>query len=161
MNGGVAAHPRLQFLARVIRRECRLLQASVERVFAEPFGEARARALGSNIEDAERVEAFAARFARLQDSLGDKFLPALLRALGESPGPALDNLDRAEKLGWLESADRWLAARGLRKQMVHEYIEDPAILASALQAARAQVPMLLAASEAMLHEAVRRGWVAE
>jgi len=35
---------------------------------------------------AERLDAFAARFARLQDTAGDKLLPALLTWLGEPVG---------------------------------------------------------------------------
>ena len=51
------------------------------------------------------MEAFVGRFGRLQDTLGDKLLPAYLAAEGEFPGTALDNLDRAERLGLLPSAD--------------------------------------------------------
>jgi hypothetical protein len=42
--------------------------------------------------------------------------------------------------------------------MVHDYIEDPAILASALQMAHMQVPMLIETSRALLEELDRRGW---
>ncbi len=49
------------------------------------------------------------RFGRLHDTVGDKLLPALLPALGETPGPAIDNLDRAERLGWVDFADTWKA----------------------------------------------------
>ena len=42
--------------------------------------------------------------------------------------------------------------------MVHEYIEDPAILASALQAAHEQVPMLVTAADKLLAEIQARGW---
>lgn len=73
------------------------------------------------------------RFGRLQDTLADKFLPALLAALGEPLGAQLDNLDCAERLGWIESTDTWLTIRLLRSRMVHEYIEDLTMLASALQ----------------------------
>jgi len=38
-----------------------------------------AQDLENNIELAERVEAFVARFGRLQDTLGDKLLPTLLK----------------------------------------------------------------------------------
>ena len=55
----------------------------------------------------ERLDAFVARFARLQDSLGDKLLPALLRALAEPVGAALDNLNVGERLGWFDSVEQW------------------------------------------------------
>ena len=75
---------------------------------------------------AERLDAFVARFGRLQDTVGDKLLPSLLMALAEPVGPAIDNLDKAEKFGWIESTEDWMEMRRLRNQMVHEYIEDVA-----------------------------------
>ena len=76
----------------------------------------RLAALEQDPDLAERIDAFVARFGRLQDTLGDKLLPHLLRALGEKPGAAIDNLDRAERLGWIESADQWLEIRRLRNK---------------------------------------------
>jgi hypothetical protein len=43
----------------------------------------------------------------------------------EGAGAVFENLDRAEKLGLLSSADDWLAVRKLRNLMVHEYIDHP------------------------------------
>lgn len=63
--------------------------------------------------------------------------------MAEPVGAVIENLDRAEKLGWLASADTWLEIRKLRNQMVHEYIEDVAILANALQAGHAFVSVLM------------------
>ena len=40
-----------------------------------------------------KVEAFVSRFCRLQDTLGDKLLPALLKALGEPDRALLINLE--------------------------------------------------------------------
>jgi len=88
---------------------------------------------------AERLDAFVSRFGRLQDTVGDKLLPALLNALGESSGPALDNLDQAEKFGLIDSSDNWMEIRRLRNQMVHEYIEDLAVLSSALRSGHGYV----------------------
>ena len=116
-------------------------------------------ALGDDIDDAERVEAFVARFSRLQDTLGDKLLPALLLALGEPVGAVIDNLDRAERLGFVASADDWLATRRLRNRMVHEYVEDPAVLAESLRQGHALVPMLLDVELRFRNEALRRGWI--
>jgi hypothetical protein len=75
--------------------------------------------------------------------LGDKLLPQLLDAMAEPIGAVIENLDRAEKLGWLQSADTWLEIRKLRNQMVHEYIEDPVVLSNALVAGHAYVPVLV------------------
>jgi len=89
-----------------------------------------------------RVDAFVARFGRLQDTLGDKLLPVFLGVMEEKPGAMLENLDRAEKLGLVKSADTWLALRKLRNRMVHEYVSDPGELASALASAHEHVFLL-------------------
>ena len=60
----------------------------------------------------------------------------------EETGAVLENLDRAEKLGLLNSADDWLAVRKLRNLMVHEYIDHPTTLHMALHAAHDHVGML-------------------
>lgn len=158
MTPTAALLARLQFLGRVAAKECRHLQTTDRRLFAAPFTEQRAARLEDDPDLAERVEAFVGRFGRLQDTLADKFLPALLSALGEKPGAQIDNLDRAERLGFLASAETWLTMRQLRNQMVHEYIEDPAVLASALQAGHDFVPQLIGAAEAMAGEVLKRGW---
>lgn len=98
---------------------------------------------------------FLARFGRMQDTVGDKLLPALLNALAENPGPAIDNYDKAEKFGLMESADAWMEMRRLRNQMVHEYIEDLAVLASALRSGHAFVPALVATARRCVAEAQR------
>lgn len=150
---------RLQFLARVVRRECDHLQATDSRLFEQVFTAERARGLGQDYAEAERVEAFVSRFSRLQDTLGDKLLPVYLEAVGEPVGVMLDNLDRAERLNLMSSADRWFAMRKLRNQMVHEYIEDPEILASALQSGHEFVPVLLRTAAALRSVLQNRDWI--
>jgi hypothetical protein len=149
---------RLRFLARVVGKEAKHLEGTTRRLFASPFDAERARLLDTDEALAEQVDAFVSRFSRLQDTLGDKLLPALLRALGEAPGAAIDNLDLAERLGFIPSADRWLEIRKLRNLMVHEYVEDPAVLADALQQAHSYVAVLLDVSQCLTGEIARRGW---
>jgi len=151
---------RLQFLARVVQREKDHLLKTDQHVFDRPFTQARAQNLDDNEDEAERVEAFVSRFARLQDTLGDKPVPVYLYALGERTGAVVDNLDRAEKLGVVPSADDWMAVRKLRNQMVHDYIEDPNTLADALQAGHEYVPTLSAVVEQLVNDMRERGWVA-
>lgn len=150
---------RLQFLARVVTKECNYLEVTDHRLFAEPFTSDRAKHLADDPALAERVDAFVGRFGRLQDTLADKLLPILLAALGEQLGAQIDNLDRAERLELIESVDQWLSMRQLRNQMVHEYIEDVAILASALQAGHDFVSTLLKTAERMTTQMERRGWI--
>lgn len=134
---------RLQFLSRVTQKECLYLQETNQRLFADPMTLEGLHAMERDPLLSERLDAFVSRFGRLQDNLGDKLLPQLLDAMAESTGAVIENLDRAEKLGWIDSADAWLEMRKLRNQMVHEYIEDVYVLMSALKAGHAFVPVLL------------------
>jgi uncharacterized protein with HEPN domain len=149
---------RLQFLCRVVERERRHLVQTTGRLFTSDFTLQRVEELESLPDVAERVEAFVSRFGRLQDTVGDKLLPAVLAALGERVASAADNLDRAERLGLVRGADEWFQMRALRNQMVHEYVEDPVVLHGALTAGRDFVPCLDFAVNALLGEAARRGW---
>lgn len=106
---------RLQFLIRVVARECAHLGTTDTRLFAEPFV-------------SEKVERLA------------------------------NDPDCAERLGFIESTEMWLTMRQLRNQMVHEYIEDPVVLANALQVGHEFVPRLVKAADTMAAEIRRRGW---
>ena len=151
---------RLRFLARVTGREKQHLVATTERLCEHPFTPERAASLAEDLDLAERVDAFVTRFGRLQDTLGDKLLPALLRALGERPAAAIDTLDRAERLGLIPSAEQWMDMRKLREQMVHEYVEDMGLLADALEQGHRFVPVLADVQERLVAELRRRGWSA-
>lgn len=150
--------PRLQFLIRITRRQCQHLLSTDKRLFEHPFTLEQARQLETDPDLAERVEAFAGRFSRLQDTIGDKLLPMVLMALGEKTGAVIDNLDKAERLGFLESADGWITLRQLTNQMVHEYAEDLTLLASALQTGHTFVPTLIAVASKLIAEIEQRGW---
>ncbi len=147
---------RICFLLRVVQKECKYLLQTDARLFEPGFCLADAEQLDITPERAERVEAFVGRFGRLQDTLGDKLLPVLLLALGERTGPAIDNLDQAERFGWL-TVEPWLGMRSLRNQMVHEYVEDMNILHNALTTGHAFVPQLVATAQNMMDEVSRRG----
>ncbi len=134
---------RLRALLETVRREAGWLLRAERRLFAYPLDRDWFTRLEQDDAAAETLEAFVSRFARLQDNLGDKLLPACLRALAERTGSALDNLNRAEKLGLLWSARDWLAARTLRNRMVHDYQPTPDELIQALQAARQLIPRFI------------------
>ena len=139
------ARARLAFLLETVTLKAQHLQFTDQSLFAQAFTTARAASLRADPLLAERLDAFSARFARLQDTAGDKLLPALLTCLGEGVGSVLDNLDRAVRLGLLtQPSEVWVAARALRNRMVHEYIRDPALLAEAVTEAHDAVPMLVA-----------------
>ena len=148
-----AQHERLAFLCRITQKEILHLQDTDRRLFADLFTVEAAKQIETDPILAERLDAFVSRFGRLQDNLGDKFLPQLLLALAEKPGAAIDNLDRAERLGWIESVEAWLEIRKLRNQMVHEYIEDLTLLTSALQTGHNHVSTLVVAGQKMMAQA--------
>lgn len=133
---------RLRFLTRVVDKEIKHLDYAANQTFGVKLTLEAVEKLDENPELAMRIEAFASRFCRLQDTLGDKFLPALLKALGEPERALLINLDKAEKYGWLRSSENWLALRQLRNQMIHEYIENAQTLFDALTTANRHIDFL-------------------
>lgn len=142
---------RLRFLAETVLAEAALLTSTDARLFCVPMTPERAESLRADQDLAERVDAFVARFGRLQDTLGDKLLPRLLEWLAEPVGPAIDNLARAERLDLIRSGEEWIEARQLRNFMIHEYVRDSATLASALQRGHCAVEMLTGAAQQMAH----------
>ncbi len=151
-----ADRERLRFLVGVVRLEARYLAQTDGRLFARAMDAARVSHLPDTPDLSEQVDAFVARISRLQDGVADKLLPALLRWLAEPVGPTIDNLDRAERFGWLESAEQWLACRQLRNRLVHEYVRDPERLAQALTDAHATVGLLVQTANRLAAEAERR-----
>ena len=126
---------RLDFLAKVIRKEIFHLKATDQSLFEQPITTVALESLEGDLRFSEQIDAFVTRFNRLQDTLGDKMLPPLLAFNAENIGTMIDNLDKAERFGWINSTDQWLEIRKLRNQMVHEYIEDLDILSDALNQA--------------------------
>jgi hypothetical protein len=134
---------RLLFLLDTVAREGHQLLGTSGRLFATRVDASWVANLEHQPEAAERVDAFAARFGRMQDTIGDKLIPELRRQLLETPGAALDNLSRMEKLGLLGSVVEWIEARNLRNRLVHEYMRDPEDFAGALNRAHELVSLLV------------------
>lgn len=134
---------RANALLALAHREAQALIHTDGGLFAGGPASGRVAGLAADPALSERVDAYSARFGCLQDTLGDKLLPAALSALLESVGTVLDNLHRAEKLGWVDSAEQWVTVRRLRNRLTHEYEPNPARLAEALDTAHAAVPLLL------------------
>ena len=152
-----APSERLRFLAETVQAAARHLATTDGRLSAQAMTAERAASLSRDIDLAERVDAFVARFGRLQDTVADKFLPALLDWLAEPVGPAIDNLNRAERLGWIASADTWLELRRVRNRMIHDYVRDAEELAHVLSLAHETVPLLVAAAQVMSMTLLPRG----
>lgn len=141
---------RIRSLVEVCRLEAQYLQRTDEKLFAIALTPSVIESLPENDTLAERVDAFVARFGRLQDTLGDKLLPAFLKLMEETPGTMIENLDRAERLGLIESADGWATIRKLRNRMIHEYVKNPSELADALNAAHEFIPALQTSLESIV-----------
>ena len=136
-------------LLEIVRREGEWLLKTDTRLFKTNLDAAWVERLKDEEDLAERLDAFVSRFGRMQDTLGDKLLPALLRSLAEKPSTALDNLNRAEKLGLIISVAEWLDVRNLRNKLIHEYMVDAEEFAVALNTAHLAVQLLITAYNAI------------
>jgi hypothetical protein len=95
------------------------LGESLDRVAEEELDQ-----LAATPEGAERLDALTIRFARLSDLLTQQvFRLADLLEL-EPEGSLIDRLHRAEKRGWIDSADDWKRIRQLRNSISHEYLPE-------------------------------------
>lgn len=135
-----AAHAR--FALELAQREAAHLRFTQTGLFVQPPTLDWVKALADNPLDAERVDAFVSRFARLQDHLGDKLLPRFAELVGASPRSMLDALNTAERMQWVDSAQRFVSARKLRNLMVHEYMTDLHLFLDAVLAANEACHML-------------------
>ncbi len=131
-------------LIRVTTKEVHYLERTVSRLRLLNIDLLWVESLESSDEYSEMLDAFVSRYSRLQDTLGDKLIPAMLRANLEKTGSQLDNLLRAEKLGWIQSTQDWIELRELRNRLVHEYMESAEDLLSALLQAMQGVDVLIA-----------------
>lgn len=75
------------------------------------------------------------RFAKLQDSMGEKVMPTILE-LAQEPVPAnatfAEKLNRLERIGAIPSAEEWKKFRVIRNALAHEYPDDPELRTSAI-----------------------------
>jgi len=128
---------RLELLLDLVSREDVHLLAVRERLLGDDYRvtPARMRSIVADAAGVDRLESFGAKFARMQDTVADKLLPTILRGAGENVGAAIDNLDRAARIGLIADSEAWLEMRGLRNRLVHEYFDRPEDMAPALEKA--------------------------
>ncbi|MBT2787293.1 MULTISPECIES: hypothetical protein [unclassified Halomonas] len=139
----------------VVKREGDHLTYSWLTLFAEEklITQTWVETLDDQPQEAVFLEAFVSRFGRMQDTLADKLLPRWLQALAEKPGSQIETLNRAERLGVVNSVEGWLIARKLRNQLVHEYMENAREFAEAINIARDSSLMLLSTYNQLHHYA--------
>ena len=82
------------------------------------------------------LDQFLYRFAKLQDCIGLRLIPAVYALLESdtSAHPFIDILNRLEKLGVLTSAADWQYFRSLRNNFAHEYPDRPEDIVHGLNA---------------------------
>lgn len=131
-----------------ILKECgiheEVLQEAKDELGDTRFDEKTVTNIG--VQQRRLLDQLAYRFSKLQDSMGMKLLPMLLD-LAEEPlpqeTPFAEKLQRLERLGALESVDRWRQLREIRNQLAHEYEDAPAIKAAVLNRFIEEVGSLL------------------
>jgi len=123
----------IERLLDLTKKEVIYFQQSKIRVINSDIDIEWIEALDQSPQHSEMLDAFVARLGRLQDTIGDKLLPAILKLNLEPVGSQLDNLFRAEKLGWIDSVDQWIELRELRNSLVYEYMTSPEKLLFALK----------------------------
>jgi len=97
-----------------------------------------------DLESIQDVDQLVLRYSKLQDSMGRKLFPALLKILMEplEDNPMLDKLNRLEKMGILPSVQRWQQLREIRNKFAHDYPEGDEMKAVILNAACAGIEEL-------------------
>lgn len=97
-----------------------------------------------DLESIQDIDQLVYRYSKLQDSMGSKLFPALLKVLMEplEESPMLDKLNKLEKLGVLPSVQRWQEIREIRNKFAHDYPEGDEMKAAVLNAACSSIEEL-------------------
>lgn len=81
------------------------------------------------------LDQIAYRFAKLQDTMGEKVLPLIL-VLAQEPitesATFAEKLNRLERIGVISSAEEWKKLRIARNAIAHEYPDVPELRISAI-----------------------------
>lgn len=72
------------------------------------------------------LDTLTGRFAKLQDVLGSKIFPLIIKALDRDSeqDTIRDQLNKLEKFGALESVSAWKELREIRNEIAHDYPDD-------------------------------------
>jgi len=124
------------------KKEAEHLSYTQRTLFAQPIDLDWVESLPDQPAQAEKIDAYVARFGRLQDHIGEKLIPRFARLMGENPKSLLDALAFAEKMEWIDNAEEFIGARKLR-MLVHEYVEETELFLQSLQTADAATNLLL------------------
>ena len=87
-----------------------------------------------NVSDGEVafLDMMTTRFGKLQDLIAAKIFPLILDLLGENVSSVKDNLNKLEKLEYINNANWWMHIRELRNQLTHDYPNEYIMLSEHL-----------------------------
>lgn len=85
-------------------------------------------------EQIESIDQYLFRFAKLQDTMGDKLFKLILSQYEENTQQLsfIDILNKLEKLEFLPSAKEWLTLRKIRNEISHQYDDEPEEMSQAI-----------------------------
>ncbi len=85
-------------------------------------------------ESVQAIDQYLFRFAKLQDTMGDKIFKLILSFYEDSTNekPFLDILNHLEKLGYIASAKMWINLRKIRNNIAHQYDDEPEEMSQAI-----------------------------
>jgi uncharacterized protein YutE (UPF0331/DUF86 family) len=78
-------------------------------------------------QELDNLEALSSRFARVVDIMTSKIFRGIDKVEFEEKGTMLDVINRAEKRGLIISTDKFRDIKGLRNDIVHEYVKGDII----------------------------------
>ncbi|MCF6267459.1 MAG: nucleotidyltransferase domain-containing protein [Desulfuromusa sp.] len=85
-------------------------------------------------DEVQAIDQYLFRFAKLQDTLGDKLFRLILKEYEPTDEilPFIDMLNKLEKLGFINSAREWMNLRKIRNEISHQYDDEPEEMSQAI-----------------------------
>jgi predicted nucleotidyltransferase len=85
-------------------------------------------------DEVQAIDQYLFRFAKLQDTLGDKLFRVILMEYEPSDEvlPFIDALNKLEKIGFINSAKEWMSLREIRNAIAHQYEDEPEEMSQSL-----------------------------
>ncbi len=143
---------------------CRLHQARMNHALdflhdLFPLNEESYRILSE--EEISHTDQLIYRFSQLQDTLGEKVFPLIIKGLWENSAklPFIDILNRLEKLEIIESAEKWISLRETRNLVTREYPENQGAIVEGLNELRSQAIYLGRVLDSVVLYMEERGWL--
>lgn len=85
-------------------------------------------------DEVQDIDQYLFRFSKLQDTMGDKIFKVIIHKYEQSDAPIsfVDILNKLEKYGFIDDAKEWINLRKIRNIIAHQYDDEPAEMAEAI-----------------------------